>query len=76
MIEPRFGKAELEAMAENARRSCQDDALTLSRECEEVIRLQEGIKFWSYCARQGMEKWCPELRSRLKDFHDSCGVTP
>lgn len=42
----------------------------------EVAKLKKGINYWSYCTRTGMDKWCPELREELREFHHSCGVNP
>ena len=43
-------------------RSNSETAIVVRELLAEIERLQEFIRYWSYCTRQGVVKYCPEKR--------------
>ena len=52
------------------------DTQVLSDLIKERDLLLDGIKYWSYCASEGMRVKCPEKVEELAAFLISCKVSP
>ena len=48
----------------------------LCNSCEEIQRLRDGIRYWSYCMSEGMRITCPEKVTELMDFLISLKIAP
>ncbi len=44
--------------------------------CEEIVRLREVVRYWSYCTYHGMRRECPEKESELIDVCRALNIPP
>ncbi len=43
---------------------------------DEIERLREAMRFWSYCTWQGMMRECPERKNELNDLFKKMEISP
>lgn len=43
---------------------------------EQIAKLAEFIRYWSYCTFQGMRVWCPEKDAELRQALGEMGISP